>query len=74
MFRSCPDSPVERSTRAEIVESSGILETMWWMVGLIILAALGLSSALVAFVFRRSTAEDRTLLGERSDGTDLNRQ
>ncbi|NRI67226.1 hypothetical protein CJ178_14435 [Rhodococcus sp. ACPA4] len=48
---------------------SGILAAMWWMVGLIILTVLSLSSALVAFVFHRSTAEDRTLLGDRSKST-----
>ncbi|TSD49077.1 hypothetical protein FFI94_025015 [Rhodococcus sp. KBS0724] len=46
--------------------ASGILAAMWWIVGLIILTVLSLSSALVAFVFHRSTAEDRTLLGDSS--------
>ncbi len=39
---------------------SGILKTMWWMVGLIVLAALVLASVLVGFVFRRPIAEAKS--------------
>ena len=40
---------------------------MWWMVGLIVLAALVLASVLVGFVFRRPIAEAKSAL----EGTDI---
>lgn len=48
---------------------SGILKTMWWMVGLIVLAALVLASVLVGFVFRRPIAEDKSAVLAFDDAT-----
>ncbi|MCD2106220.1 MULTISPECIES: hypothetical protein [Rhodococcus] len=48
---------------------SGILKTMWWMVGLIVLAALVLASVVVGFVFRRPIAEDKSAVLAFDDAT-----
>lgn len=61
MFRSCPHYPELNWTFVMVVRISGILMTMWWMVGLIILAVLGLSSAIVTYVFRRSDEGDEQI-------------
>ncbi|MFC8934779.1 hypothetical protein ACFT1A_22075 [Rhodococcus sp. NPDC057135] len=42
---------------------------MWWMVGLIVLAALVLASVLVGFVFRRPIAEDKSAVLAFDDAT-----
>ncbi|GAA3168211.1 hypothetical protein GCM10020255_055040 [Rhodococcus baikonurensis] len=48
---------------------SGILKTMWWMVGLIVLTALVLASVLVGFVFGRPIAEDKSAVLAFDDDT-----
>ncbi|MGV0153074.1 hypothetical protein ACSW29_07030 [Rhodococcus sp. GB-02] len=42
---------------------------MWWMVGLIVLAALVLASVVVGFVFRRPIAEDKSAVLAFDDAT-----
>ncbi|MDV6271944.1 hypothetical protein R3Q06_00380 [Rhodococcus erythropolis] len=60
-----PEAPSARPDDA----GSGILKTMWWMVGLIVLAALVLASLVVGFVFRRPIAEDKSAVLAFDDAT-----